>query len=592
VVFSSLVVAGVLAFALSVAFTAVMRRVALGAGVVAVPKADRWHRERIPLLGGVGIAGSVLVAALAAGVRDPAILILLAGGITLGLVGLADDLSPLKPQTKLLAQILVAATLASLGLQLRLTGLPVFDLLLTLLWIVGITNAVNLLDNMDGLAAGIAAIAVSFRLAFLIVDGNVEGATFAAVVLGALVGFLIFNFHPASIFMGDAGSLFVGTLVAGLSLVGGWPYSRGIASVLLFPVLLLLVPIFDTVFVTVARTLARRPISQGGRDHTSHRLVALGLSERRAVLLLYAVAVVSGGVAFVSYRHGLAYFVSLVGVLAIGVALLGVHLGRLKVYPEAAAATAEDQDKRFVSFIADFSYKRQIAAVIIDLMLVVLAYYTAYVLRFEDQLRAEQGLFVQSLPIVIVCQMTAFGLFRVYQGLWRYTGIRDLLRLAQAVTLGTTAVVVVILFMYRFIGYSRAVFVIDWMVLLALTGMARLSFRALEELLTPETAEAAPVIIYGAGNGGTMVLREIRNNRALGLRVAAFLDDDRAKARTTIGGVPVLGGIERLEDAITKFGPTRVIVSTDQLPEALTARLSGLCAARGVTLSRATIRFE
>jgi UDP-GlcNAc:undecaprenyl-phosphate GlcNAc-1-phosphate transferase len=183
-------------------------------------------------------------------------------------------------------------------------------------------------------------------------------------------------------------------------------------------------------------------------------------------------------------------------------------------------------------------------------------------------------------------------MLRVYQGLWRYTGIRDLMRLAQAVTIGTTAAVIAILFMYRFVGYSRAVFVIDWILLLAMAGMARLSFRALEELLTADTAEAAPVLVYGAGTGGAMVLREIRNNRALGLRVAAFLDDDRAKARTTIAGVPVLGGIDRLDEAMAKFEPTQVIVSTDQLPDELRARLASLCALRGVTVSRATIRFE
>ena len=337
---ASLILPAALALGVSIVLTAGVRHLALLVGIVAVPKADRWHRDRIPLLGGVAMAGAVTGATLLAPVREPSILILLAGALTLFFVGLVDDVAPLKPQTKLVAQIVVATTLAALDLQLRLTGIAALDVIVTLVWIVGITNALNLLDNMDGLAAGIAAIAVSFRLAFFLMDGNLQGATFAAIVLATLVGFLCFNFSPASIFMGDAGSLFVGTVVAGLSLVGEWPYSRGIASVLLFPVLVLLVPIFDTTFVTIARVLAGRPISQGGRDHPSHRLVALGLSERQAVVLLYAVAAMSGSVAYLSYRYGLSYTVVLVVFLVFGLALFGIYLGRLQVYRRTRSGSA------------------------------------------------------------------------------------------------------------------------------------------------------------------------------------------------------------------------------------------------------------
>src|SRR5690606_34858751 len=146
-----------------------------------------------------------------------------------------------------------------------------------------------------------------------------------------------YNFNPASIFMGDTGSLFVGFMVAGLSLVGGWPYSRGTALVLVLPVLVVLVPIFDTTFVTLARLLAGRPVSQGGRDHTSHRLVALGMTERQAVLTLYALAAGGGGIAWLSYRYGLSYGAVLALLLALGTALFGTFLGRLQVYPEGQA---------------------------------------------------------------------------------------------------------------------------------------------------------------------------------------------------------------------------------------------------------------
>jgi UDP-GlcNAc:undecaprenyl-phosphate GlcNAc-1-phosphate transferase len=581
---------GLLAFAVSLALTAIVARLARHAGIVAEPRADRWHRRQVPLLGGVAIVVTVVLGTAAAQVRDPLVWILLGGGLALAATGLVDDLRALKPQTKFVVQILVAAALTGLGLRLALTGLPLVDLLLTIAWIVGITNAFNLLDNMDGLAAGIAAIATLFRLSFLLADGNLEAATFAAVFLGAVLGFLVLNFHPARVFMGDTGSLFLGLVVGGLSLVGSWPYSRGVVSVLVLPVLTLLVPIFDTTLVSVARTLAGRSVATGGRDHTSHRLVALGLSEREAVLLLYLVSILSGGVAFFSYEYGLSYGAVLVALLFIGLGLFGVYLGRLRVYPESEARLAEGA--RFVRLIADFPYKRQVATVAIDLLLIAVAYYAAYLLRFERNFPREQPLLVQSFPIVLVCQLLAFASFRVYQGMWRYAGLRDLVRLVQAASVGTVAAVLVLLFLFRFEGYSRAVFILDWLLLVVLTGASRLSFRALSEILRPAGTDLRRVVIYGAGDGGVMVLREILNNRELGRTAVAFLDDDRTKHRTTILGVPVVGGCERLEEIVRSRSVAEVIVSSHKVPPERFSEIARRCEAIGVPCVRASLRWE
>ena len=307
---TAVIFAAVLAFAASFGLTVVVKRLALRAASSPCRGPTAGNAARVPLLGGLAIGAAVLAAAAVVPIRDVSMLWLLAGA-TVMMAAHLDDIRPLKPQSKLVVQILVAAALAGLGLQLRLTGYAALDVVITLVWIVGISNALNLLDNMDGLAAA-SPHQRRFRVIFLLGDGNAEGASFAAVIVGALLGFLVHNFNPASIFMGDAGSLFLGVMVAGLSLVGGWPYSRNVASVLLLPVLMLLVPIVDTMLVTVTRTLAGRPVSVGGRDHTSHRLVALGLSERSAVLVLYLVAVVSGGVALGSYRYGLSQMVVVV----------------------------------------------------------------------------------------------------------------------------------------------------------------------------------------------------------------------------------------------------------------------------------------
>ena len=326
------------AFVLSVGLTLACRKLAFYLNAVASPTADRWHTSPVPLLGGVAIFASVLLGTLSLPDQTGAMWGLLSGASAFFLLGLADDLRPFKPQIKFICQVLAACALTSMGLQLRLTDYPLLNTAITLVWIVGITNAFNLLDNMDGLAAGIAIVAVGFRLTFFLMDGNTAEAALAAILIGALLGFLVFNWTPASIFMGDAGSLFVGCYVAGLNLLGDWPYSRGTASVLVLPVLILLVPIFDTTFVTITRTLARRPISAGGCDHTSHRLVALGLSEQTAVIFLYGVAMCSGLVALFSYKHGLSYSVTFIALLVIGLILLGIYIAGLRV-PHAKDAT-------------------------------------------------------------------------------------------------------------------------------------------------------------------------------------------------------------------------------------------------------------
>jgi UDP-GlcNAc:undecaprenyl-phosphate GlcNAc-1-phosphate transferase len=574
------------AFGLAVLLTMLIKSVALAAGVVAVPNADRWHRGRVPLLGGVAISGAVLlIAAIAPGLTSQSWSLLVAGAV-LAAVGLVDDVRPIRPQTKLVAQLVVASGVAGSGLTLGLTQVPALDQLMTVIWLVGLSNAFNLLDNMDGLAAGIGLIAAAFRMLFFLQDGNFEGAALAAILCGALAGFLVFNVQPASVFMGDTGSLFIGFMVGGLSVLGPYAYSRGTFSVVLLPVLILLVPIFDTMFVTIARTLAGRSVARGGRDHTSHRLVALGLSERGAVLMLWAIAGLSGLIAVLSYRYGLSYTVTLVGLLVVGVLVLAAQLGRLRMYPEGA-----DEPPRVALALADFQFKRQVATVIVDTLLIVIAYYTAYLLRFEGRLQPELPLFARSLLIVLVCQLAALASFRTYQDLWRYAGLHDLVNLVRASTVGTAAAVLALVFLDRFEGYSRALFIIDWLLLTGLLAASRLSFRAVGELLARPRHDAVRTLVYGAGAGGVMVLREARTNRALEWHVVGFLDDDRHKRRSSVHGAPVLGGIEQLPSLLAEHKIDQVVISTASISAEHREMLRRLCADAEVDVFQASLHL-
>src|SRR5882757_5930892 len=263
----SVTVAGVAALVASLAMTPLVRAFARRIGAVAKPKADRWHTKPTAMMGGVAIVIAVIGPALA-----------------LFLVGLTDDFFHIKPYQKLIGQLLGASAVVWFGLVLPWTPYSTVNMLITLFWLVGITNAVNMLDNMDGLAAGVSAIAAAFLALNFIANQQWLEAVMLATFAGALLGFLLYNHHPASIFMGDCGSMFVGFFLASSALLSGTGggRSRSVVAVLAVPVLVLLVPIFDTAFVTLMRKKAGRSASQGGRDHTSHRLVALGLSEKRA----------------------------------------------------------------------------------------------------------------------------------------------------------------------------------------------------------------------------------------------------------------------------------------------------------------------
>lgn len=581
-------------FAMSAVLAVVCKRLGRALGIVARPKADRWHRETIPMLGGVAIVVPVLIVAAVVGFTDPHVWMLLGGGGVLAVVGLWDDVKPLRPQSKLSAQLVVAAAAAALGLQLTPTGLPPIDMVITLLWIVGVTNAFNLLDNMDGLAAGIAAIAAGVQMLWFLMAGQSEPAALAAIFLGATLGFLVHNFQPASIFMGDVGSLFLGFFISLLSLLGNDDATRGnTLSVLLVPVLVVLVPIFDTSFVTIGRLLAGRPVSQGGRDHTSHRLVASGLSERGAVLVLYAVALVAGAMAIYTRLFGLAEIIVILVLFGLCVAMLGLHLTRSGAAGAADLAGAADAPKRGrIGRLLAVAGNRQVAIALLDMVLIVVAYYAAYRLRFEQTFALEEPLFIASLPIVIACKMAAFGLLRAYQDDWRYTGVRDLLRIIQAATLGTVLSVLAVLFLFRFQNYSRALFVLDWLLLVVFAGGSRLGFRMIGELLQPPGENAQRVLIYGAGEGGVMLLRELRGNRELARTAVGYLDDDRSKQRTKIQGVPVLGGIEQIDLLLDQHDVAEVIVSSSKIDATQLGALREACTRRGVRVLRAVLRLE
>lgn len=580
---------GLPAFALSLLLTLIAERVAAKLDIVARPAADRWHRAPVPLLGGVAIAGATVLGVLEASRSNSDLLVLALAALAMAAIGLVDDLWALSPQVKLLGQIVLGATLLHFGLALRLTGVQLVDVIITLVWIVGVTNAFNLLDNMDGLSATIAIVVAVFRLVFFAWDGQLAGVEASIVFIGALAGFLVRNFPPAKIFMGDAGSLFLGFFLAGLALTGAErPYSRGVVAVLVVPVLLFLIPLFDTAFVTATRLLSGRRIAEGGRDHTSHRLVAIGWTERQTVMLLAAMSIAAGAVAMLSYRMDVREAVVLLSLLVIGLVLLGIYLSRVRTVQRTEAP----EGGAVLRLLADLKYKRQIATLILDVVLILLAYWAAYAIRFEQHFREKFSELFATLPVVLLVQIVTFAAFGLYRGIWQYTGVADALRIVKAVTVGTMITTVALLFIPRFADLSRTIFVLDWLLLLVLVGGSRVSFRLFGELLRQRPQSFQSVLIYGAGDGGELIVRELLNNRELQRVPIGFIDDDPGKHHTRIHGLSVFPAGDQLEGMLRARAVTELIVSSAKIQGKGLERVTEICQRLDVPVRRASFRFE
>jgi UDP-GlcNAc:undecaprenyl-phosphate GlcNAc-1-phosphate transferase len=519
--------------------------------------------------------------------------LLLVTGLAAAAIGLVDDIVVLRPATKLVAQIVLASAFVYFGYRLYWLESMTGDAMLTLIWIVGVTNAFNLLDNMDGLAAGIAIIVGLTLMAGFLGDGEPRSyAAYLALLIGALGGFLIYNFNPASIFMGDSGSLFIGLTLATLTLQPevGDESGPGVLAVIGAPLMVLLIPIFDTALVTVARLLSGRHPGRGGRDHSSHRLVAIGLSERRAVGVLWTLAGIGGLLAFafrvvppdVAAPMGIAF--------VLGMVLFAVYLARVKVYEEPDEQLLASG--RVTPIVVGFMHKRRAAEVLLDFCLVPLSYYVAYRLRFEGrEFVTFFPYFLSSLPIVVGLQIAALFVVGGYRGLWRYFGLMDGVVFAKGVLLGTAAIVVAIVYVFRFEHYSRGVFVIyAALLLLALIG-SRASFRLISEFVQRRQS-GRRLVIYGAGDGGSIVCRELMSSKTEQYAMAGFIDDDPAKYKTRVHGFPVIGGLDALTKLIASGRVDDVVISIREIDPVRVKHLENLCSRQGVTLRRIHLTLE
>jgi UDP-GlcNAc:undecaprenyl-phosphate GlcNAc-1-phosphate transferase len=554
----------------------------IATSIVAAPSSDRWHERATPLLGGVGIfagfsAGLWLAIAAGAFPLSEQVAGIYGGIAILFVAGLVDDIRALPPLVKLAAQLGAAILVVATGTDVQLIHSRPVAWALSVLWLVAMTNAFNLLDNMDGLAATLAAISFSF-FAIDAVTVHSSHMELAFALSGALAcaAFLPFNLRPrgnALVFMGDSGSQVLGFALAALGLSASWKVAGTTVATFLLPILVLAVPILDTTLVTIVRLLEGRPIYQGGKDHSSHRLVRLGVSEKTAVLLLALVATALGATSL-AYNVLDDQRLALVGVFVTFV-LLVQFASFLADVERRAAVGAERQ-----SLLQTFSvHWRRLVEVVVDFGLITGAFALAYLIRFGwPGTQNQRHLALLVLPIVIAARYLAFIPLGLYRSIWRFAGSRDMVSIGFAVALSEVAALAYIVLTRQLGDFSRSFFVVDALICAAVIGASRLTQRALVSGTQTLRARAGRrTIIVGAGRTGRSLSAELRET--VGERVVGFVDDNPRLRRRRVRGVPVLGGTHELQRLLERHSPDVVLVTIPDAPRERLGEIVSACAA-------------
>ncbi len=593
-----------LAALLTFALTPLAKWASMGLGAIDQPGPRKVHQEPMPRLGGIAVLLAVAVVLVAgrSGLLGPYLRLgePLASGIALGLVpvvaiSLLDDLRGVRARWKALAHLAGALVAVHAGVilnpQIHFLGEPIrIGLLaapLSVLWIVGVTNAFNLVDGLDGLSAGLALISAASLGAVFLVAGERVTASCVFVLAGALLGFLPFNAYPAKIFLGDTGAASVGFVLACFALKGGATLSAGFATAL--PLLVFGLPVAETL-ISMARRLVHkvgehgRGVFDADRDHIHHRLLSFGIGHRQAVLILYGVGLLCALMGFVSlfltsHQAGLLLLAALLAAF-IGVRRLGYDEFALlrkgivmKVYDAPVVGSA-------------------LFAVFLDLGLISLSYYVARGLKGDVWTLGTPApgtlTLVGLLALAMIVSFWAFGLYR---GTWRLASLDDVVRCGAAVVASTFFVGVVSpRLLQERVGTSQLV--VYALVAAGLVCSSRLSYRLLQDRSWKASTAGRPILIYGAGHAGVAALRELRRNPARGMKAVGFLDDDPRLRGKTVCGLPVIGSFESLETSLGRVHAIGIALSTSKLSDERIRSIRQIAVRNSVAVYQFEIRFD
>jgi UDP-GlcNAc:undecaprenyl-phosphate GlcNAc-1-phosphate transferase len=517
---------------------------------------------------------------------------LLISSVLMFLLGFYDDYKRINPVQKLVIQIIAAIIVIFWGnLVIRFFPWPIANILLTLFWLIGITNGINLLDNMDGIAGGIAMIAAGVLAIHFWMSSDLAPLWLALAMVGSAMSFLIFNFPPARIFMGDSGSMFLGFTLASLAIVRTQQASS-VFSVVAVPVLVFLAPIFDTSLVTITRLLRGISPAEGGTDHSTHRLVAFGLSPKQVAWVFYAVAGMGGLISMAVERIDYELSLILVPLILIALSLLTAYLGRVKIVQGSPHET-----NRFARLIVDLVFGRNLIELLLDVALISISYYLSFWFRFGfDMTQESMALYLASWPIAILVGLVNFKLFGIYRGIWGHLNVIYILRISGAAVFAAVASGIIATFLGDGLIYPLGIWPLyGFFVFLSLVG-SRASFYFLDNLIKMREfpLDGVPrekILVYGAGIKGEFAIRwlsQLQNYEIIGL-----LDEDQRLWGRTMYERPIFGGSEHVSYLIDDHKVNGIIVSAPELLNLIPYEsIVETCAMKGVWVRVMQISLE
>jgi UDP-GlcNAc:undecaprenyl-phosphate GlcNAc-1-phosphate transferase len=576
-----------LALILAVAAMPLAKRIAHRFGIVSVPYSDSRHKQQTPLMGGSAIIAAILIT-LALGGMLPLWLMVGAGGLFL--IGLVDDAIEFSPSRKFLLQIVAVAFVVATGPAFRLTPWELVNAALTGFFLISTVNAFNLIDGLDGLAAGVGIIAALGIAGISLLHGDSVGASQALIVVGALAGFLIYNWHPASIFMGDSGALPLGLLLGAMALHAGDLVGNSRLPRYAVPILIMLVPLLDTAIVSVSRMATGKPISRRGLDHSHHRLLSLGLTDQRAVSMAWSLAALGAVFAVVLTWLPHAYMLAVLPIVVLAFGVVGLFLIDL-TFDINSPGVAYDNLRGPARFILTFSYRRRLAEAALDLALIPAAYFGAFLIRLDFKITDPlMQAFIETLPWLMGATYAAFLIAGVYRGIWRYASVSDVVRFATGSVLAGIFVTVVSLM--KPIELSGSIAVLYAILLLNLLVASRLSFRAFRWGVALFALPDERVLIVGAGELAEAAARYLTTNRSRRFKLVGFVDDDSFTVGKLVHGRRVLGTMADLDQIYAKKQFSQVLVATEAIPGDRMERLWQFASRLHVTVQRFSIRLN
>jgi UDP-GlcNAc:undecaprenyl-phosphate GlcNAc-1-phosphate transferase len=576
-----------ISFALVALATPWAKRIAARYGIVSVPYTDSRHQRQTPLMGGAAIIASILIT-LALGRILP--WWLLVGAAGLFVIGLVDDTIVLRPLRKLLLQLVVVTFVLAAGPAFRLAPWLALNDALAGFFLIATVNAFNLIDGLDGLAAGVGMIVAVGAASISYLHGDMAGAARALAIAGALAGFLIYNLHPASIFMGDSGALPLGLLLGTMALHAGDLAGNSRLPRYVVPILIMLVPLLDTAIVSVSRMATGTPVSRRGLDHSHHRLLSLGLTDQRAVAIAWGLAAVATAFAVALTWLPHTYLLATLPIIVLAFGVVGLFMIDL-TFDVNSPGVAYGNLRGPARFILNFSYKRRLAECALDLALIPAAYFGAFLIRLDFRINdALLASIISTLPLVMVATYVAFLIGGIYRGMWRYASVSDVIRFANGSVLA--GVFVMLISLSTRIETSGSIAVLYVILLMNLLVASRMSFRALRQGVALLAMPDERVLIVGASELAEAAARFLTSHRTRRFKLVGFVDDDSFTLGKLVHGRRVLGTLADLERIYTIRQFSQVLVAIDMLPREHMERLWQFANSRQLTIQRFSIRLN